>query len=61
MTKTCWVARTLAIVVGNAQPDLVAWVQSLKQVSTGQRQRLLTTESHMALGILEGLQQFGFR
>ena len=53
--------QNLAIVVGNAQPDLVAWVQSLKQVSTGHRQRLLTTESHMALGILEGLQQFGFR
>ena len=53
--------QNLAIVVGNAQPDLVAWVQSLKQVSKGQKQRLLTTKSHMALGILEGLQQFGFR
>lgn len=53
----------LAIVVGNAQPDLVAWLQ--QHVATDEsplegKQRLLKTSKHEAYGILEGLQYFGY-
>ena len=55
--------QNLAIVVGNAQPDLVAWLAEQKQESSNGhgQQRLFRAQQHMALGILEGLQQFGFK
>lgn len=53
--------QNLAIVVGNAQPDLLKWVNDT-QLSPGSADgRLLITEEHMARGILEGLQTFGLK
>ena len=54
--------QNLAIVVGNAQPDLVEWLKEYKDESgNGHQLRLFTAEQHRALGILEGLEQFGFK
>lgn len=52
-----------AIVVGNAQPDLVRWVEQQKRAGAAMngKQRLLLTQRHEALGILEGLEYFGFK
>jgi hydroxymethylpyrimidine pyrophosphatase-like HAD family hydrolase len=54
-----------AIVVGNAQPDLVQWVHDTQQQhSSGNGAgppRLLFTQQHMAAGILEGLESFGLK
>lgn len=56
--------RNLAIVVGNAQPDLVRWLDALapNQLLTadGQATRLYRAKQQRAQGILEGLQAFGF-
>ncbi len=43
-----------AIVVGNAQPTLVAWL--LQQPQNG---RVVLTDAHIARGILEGLARHG--
>lgn len=55
--------RNLAIVVGNAQPDLVKWLE--QHVSDESplpgKQRLLRTKNHEAYGILEGLEYFGYK
>lgn len=51
----------LSIVVGNAQPDLVTWLEEnmpgIPPTSTGQARILHATQS-VADGILEGLQHF---
>ena len=49
-----------AIVVGNAQPDLMKWVaeQRGKESNPG---RLVVTTKHEALGILEGLETLGLK
>lgn len=56
--------RNLAIVVGNAQPDLVRWLDALapNQLMTadGQARRLYRAKERRARGILEGLQALGF-
>ena len=43
-----------AIVVGNAQPELVEWL--LKQEQTA---RIVFTDAHMAHGIIEGITRHG--
>ncbi len=43
-----------AIVVGNAQPELVDWL--LRQP---QDDRLVYTDAHLALGVLEGIARHG--
>ncbi|KXZ45571.1 hypothetical protein GPECTOR_53g157 [Gonium pectorale] len=54
----------LAIVVGNAQPDLRQWAQqrqaSEAPLPSGKHRMLLATKKE-ALGILEGLEHFGFK
>lgn len=54
--------RNLAIVVGNAQPDLVTWLQQHVQDESPLqgKQRLLKANKHEAYGILEGLKYFGY-
>eukprot|EP01026_Neomeris_dumetosa_P071751 TRINITY_DN7267_c0_g1_i1.p1 TRINITY_DN7267_c0_g1~~TRINITY_DN7267_c0_g1_i1.p1 ORF type:complete len:501 (+),score=55.68 TRINITY_DN7267_c0_g1_i1:3-1505(+) len=47
----------LAIVVGNAQPDLRVWAE---KEAARNGQRLVITKEEMARGILEGLTTFGF-
>lgn len=50
-----WLAgENKAIVVGNAQPELVAWL--LQQT---QDDRLIYTNAHLALGVLEGIARHG--
>lgn len=44
-----------AIVVGNAQPDLMAWARGAQENAP------LVTKGHRAHGILEGLKELGFR
>ncbi|WIA20655.1 hypothetical protein OEZ85_005031 [Tetradesmus obliquus] len=55
--------RNLAIVVGNAQPDLVQWLE--QHVSDESplpgKQRLLRSKGNEAYGILEGLEYFGLK
>ncbi|KAL4457961.1 hypothetical protein ABPG75_012826 [Micractinium tetrahymenae] len=46
--------RNLAIVVGNAQPELVQWV-----LGQPQEERMVVTDAPMARGILEGLARHG--
>eukprot|EP00775_Hariotina_reticulata_P009256 gene9256-9422_t len=55
--------KNLAIVVGNAQPDLVKWLEKHVQDESPLqgKQRLLKTNKHEAYGILEGLQYFGYK
>ena len=53
--------QNLAIVVGNAQPDLLKWVINTQLRPNDEAARLLVTNSHMAQGILEGLQAFGLK
>ena len=53
--------QNLAIVVGNAQPDLLQWVNSTQLRPSDDSPRLLVTNAHMAHGILEGLQTFGLK
>lgn len=53
--------QNLAIVVGNAQPDLLQWVNDTQLSVQKDRARLLVTTAHMAYGILEGLQAFGLK
>ncbi|MEW5316387.1 MAG: hypothetical protein WDW38_007764 [Sanguina aurantia] len=54
-----------AIVVGNAQPDLLSWVKSRRLMEAapppGTPSRLLLATKHEAYGILEGLEALGFR
>lgn len=45
--------------VGNAQPDLLRWVEEQKgKEAPG---RLIVTRKHEALGILEGLETLGLK
>lgn len=53
--------QNLAIVVGNAQPDLLKWVNDTQVGSGSADVRLLITKEHMARGILQGLQTFGLK
>ena len=59
--------RNRAIVVGNAQPDLVAWVAEQRQreqqsaAGCNGAARLFSAQQHRAAGILEGLESFGFK
>ncbi|KAL3162887.1 hypothetical protein ABBQ32_009336 [Trebouxia sp. C0010 RCD-2024] len=53
--------QNLAIVVGNAQPDLLKWVNDTQLSPDGADARLVITEQHMARGILEGLHTFGLK
>ena len=60
--KDMLAAANLAIVVGNAQPDLKQWLATLTQTDTHHqgRLRLAQVQAHYAHGILEGLEQLGF-
>lgn len=49
-----------AVVVGNAQPDLMEWAQSA-QNGAKRGKKPLIVEGHRAHGVLEGLQRLGFR
>lgn len=49
-----------AIVVANAEPELKQWLQKEKADEAGS-DRLYIASSNMALGILEGLEHFGFK
>ncbi|PNH08188.1 putative sucrose-phosphatase 1 [Tetrabaena socialis] len=54
----------LAIVVGNAQPDLRRWAaqrQGEEPALPNGKHRLLMASRKEALGILEGLEHFGFK
>ncbi|EFJ45705.1 hypothetical protein VOLCADRAFT_93844 [Volvox carteri f. nagariensis] len=54
----------LAIVVGNAQPDLRQWAQQRQATETplpSGKQRMMMAARKEALGILEGLEYFGFK
>jgi len=57
-----FVGRNLSIVVGNAQPDLVAWLDAntptLPPLADG-TPRIVRAKAHVADGILEGLKRFG--
>jgi hydroxymethylpyrimidine pyrophosphatase-like HAD family hydrolase len=55
--------KNLAIVVGNAQPDLKEWVQQHKSDASPieGKQRLYTSKKHEAYGILEGLEYYGLK
>lgn len=60
--KDMLAAANLAVVVGNAQPDLRQWLDSLthKETHCQGKMRLVQAQAHHAHGILEGLQQLGF-
>eukprot|EP00878_Enallax_costatus_P014266 GHUV01014922.1.p1 GENE.GHUV01014922.1~~GHUV01014922.1.p1 ORF type:complete len:413 (+),score=120.28 GHUV01014922.1:330-1568(+) len=56
--------QNLAIVVGNAQPDLVKWLEQHEKRDESPlegKQRLLKTQKHEAYGILEGLEYYGYK
>lgn len=53
--------QNLAIVVGNAQPDLMKWINDTQLKPSDKNARLLVTDAHMAEGILEGLATFGLK
>ena len=46
--------QNLAIVVGNAQPELLQWL-----VAQEQNSRIVLTDAQLARGILEGLSRLG--
>lgn len=52
------------MVVGNAEPDLLAWAQQQQQqqqqLAASEKQRLYVAKEHEARGVVEGLKQFGF-
>jgi len=57
-----------AVVVGNAQPDLMAWASTSRvqrdvtnKKGSGMNGSLVIVEGHKARGILEGLEKLGFR
>jgi predicted mannosyl-3-phosphoglycerate phosphatase (HAD superfamily) len=54
--------RNLAVVVGNAQPDLLAWLglHEADESPLPGKQRLLKASKHEAYGILEGLAYWGY-
>lgn len=54
----CCAGPNRAIVVGNAQPDLKQWVA--QQKNGRDSSRLWMSSKPEALGILEGLEHFGF-
>ena len=49
-----------AIVVANAQPDLMHWLQSEDGQHGLRTSRIVVASKHEALGVLEGLQKLGF-
>ena len=53
----------LALVVGNAQPDLVKWLEQHRGEASpvAGKQRLYRAAQHEAHGILEGLQYWGLK
>lgn len=53
--------RNPAVVVGNAQPDLLQWVEQRRQEEAGAGQRLLVATQHEALGILQCLERLGLK
>ena len=53
--------QNLAVVVGNAQPDLLEWVNDTQLNAHEKEPRLVVTNAFMANGILEGLQTFGLK
>lgn len=50
---------SLAVVVGNAQPDLQQWADERVR-QEGAQERLCIAAKHEAFGILEALEKFGF-
>ena len=58
---SCNVGENPAIVVGNAQPDLLKWVEEQRLVEplNGEKPRLYVAAKHEAQGILEGLMELG--
>ncbi|KAL4445901.1 hypothetical protein ABPG77_009100 [Micractinium sp. CCAP 211/92] len=48
-----------SIIVGNAHPELLAWADARRAAGTAGD--LLVTKAHRAYGILEGLQEWGFK
>lgn len=52
------------MVVGNAEPDLLAWAQQQQQqqqqLAVNGKQRLYVAMGHEARGVVEGLKQFEF-
>lgn len=48
-----------SIIVGNAHPELLTWAETRRAAGTAGD--LLVTKAHRAHGILEGLQQWGFK
>ena len=49
-----WAGENKAIVVGNAQPELVDWLVQRRQTD-----RLIYARAHLALGVLEGIARHG--
>ena len=49
-----------SIIVGNAQPDLLDWLQSREGQEGLVSSRVVKATRHEAWGILEGLQRLGF-
>lgn len=60
----CCADANAAVVVGNAEPDLLAWAQQQQQrqqqLAASEKQRLYVAKGHEARGVVEGLKQFGF-
>lgn len=50
-----------AVVVGNAQPDLLEWVEARLVQEAGAGARLLVATEHEALGILQCLDRLGLK
>ena len=62
---TVYAGTNPAIVVGNAQPDLIKWVEERRKVepapAAGALERLFMASRLEARGILEGLERLGFK
>ncbi len=50
-----------AVVVGNAQPDLLEWVEARRVAEAGAGARLLVATEQEALGILQCLDRLGLK
>ena len=53
-TLNCLAGENKAVVVGNAQPELVEWL-----LQQPQDDRLIYTSAHLAQGVLEGIARHG--
>lgn len=58
-TMFCTAGENPAIVVGNAQPDLIKWVDS-QRINGGSESRLFLSTEKEAYGILDGIKNFGY-